>query len=991
MAPARAFLVVLVLALAARTAAAAPPRLVSSVPADGASGVPADAGVLRLVFDQDMRMDAWTLWRSDHGVFPPLPAEPEEPYRSARTFEVPLGRLEPGVTYAVKLNSAAHGRLGFCSAAGEPLPDTTITFTAAAGKPPLNAPHGGAGGPKAQRAWTVLVHLAADNDLEAALLGNLNEQEAGLPEAGLEVIVLVDRAKGFDGSDGDWTETRRYRVRRGKDPAKIESELLESRGEANLGDPGVLAKFIATSLVEYPAERYALVLEGHGGGWPGGAVDFDAPGAEKGTDHLTLPELAAGIREGLDGAGVPAFDLVALDMCLMGQFEVAMALRPCAVFLLASEAAVPGRGLPYNLVLPLFTPDAPVDQIAADIVDVFGRHCGEVGEKAATLSALDLGRLDGVASALAALAARLGPVMDREWPSVSRSIFYAESYRGRTDFQKGREATASIDLLDAVKRIALRFPAAEPEYRALEQAVSAAVVAETAGRMRHLSRGLAVYGPVRGDMVRDEYASEAGAGCPEWLSLLGALHRAQSANLAAPKITSTRIVAPDGTETKSVTGLGGTHMEFTVEGSNILWATATQVRKLDRPEGYAVMARVLVLDPRFAERRAATAPEFADAVMPEYVDGKNVLRREVGGLGFKVTDGKTAFEATIDLSDLNDLAHVRVPAFIEQGASGRVLVDLFFDTGWSAVDSVVAHVEAPDGSVFARRIDPAPEAEITFLHEVVTSTGTTLVPTGKTRWGRGPELLPVFQEPGEYAMVLEAESIGGASDRVVVGYREEPDAGLTALLEQAGRWEPSELAGSWDLANGVYRPGATELDWQPTGVTLSFAKAGGAANVLTYEVRTAATAQSGPALVDLRGAPCIIYFMKDAVGNLVRSDFHLAFRQVVEGRPAFILKDVLLGNVYLLRKATGLPPPATHALVGDWASTDGVLMLFTEDRYQVFAEGRLYDQGRVGVTAAEVRFTSDSGGTVVTTYTLSGVSLALRWPDGVTRTFRRVE
>ena len=441
-----------------------------------------------------------------------------------------------------------------------------------------------------------------------------------------------------------------------------------------------------------------------------------------------------------------------------------------------------------------------------------------------------------------------------------------------------------MDLLDAAKRIALKVPAAEPEYRALEAAVGGAVIASHASATRRLSRGLSVYAPPRGDILSARYGPEAG-GSPAWLSLLAAVHRAQAGQLAPPVISAVRLVGPDGRETKSVTSLGGTHMEFTVEGKNILWTTATQVRRLDKPDGFAVMFRVLVTDPRFDERRRETAAEFADAVMPEYVDGANALRREVGGLGFRVTLGGEIFEATVDLTDPNDLTHVRVPAILDEPGLGRVLADLFFNTNWSTVESVVAHVETPSGATIARRITPSPGAEVTFLYEVLIEKGMTVVATGSAKWGSGPELIPVFQEPGSYAMAIEAESIGGVSGSKIFLYEEEANAGFRKLLARAGAWAPKELAGTWDLKNGVLAPGAAQLTWQPTGVRLVFREEADTANVLSYEILQPGGSQGGVALVDLRSAPCIVYFAKDAAGEWARSDFHIVFK-VVEGGQA---------------------------------------------------------------------------------------------------------
>ena len=89
--------------------------------------------------------------------------------------------------------------------------------------------------------WTVLAYLAGDNDLEGALLGDLREMErVGSRPGSVEIVAQVDRARGGDISDGNWSGTRRYYVTRSANPARIGSTLLGDLGPTNTGDPRVL-------------------------------------------------------------------------------------------------------------------------------------------------------------------------------------------------------------------------------------------------------------------------------------------------------------------------------------------------------------------------------------------------------------------------------------------------------------------------------------------------------------------------------------------------------------------------------------------------------------------------------------------------------------------------------------------------------------------------------------------------------------------------------
>ncbi len=106
---------------------AAPPKVVESVPADGATGVSPDIGRILIIFDRNMKMNSWSLMEPPHHLFPPM-IRSEAPWIDPLTFELRVRRLEPQTTYAIQLNSEK--RSGFQAADDqEPLPVTVITFT----------------------------------------------------------------------------------------------------------------------------------------------------------------------------------------------------------------------------------------------------------------------------------------------------------------------------------------------------------------------------------------------------------------------------------------------------------------------------------------------------------------------------------------------------------------------------------------------------------------------------------------------------------------------------------------------------------------------------------------------------------------------------------------------------------------------------------------------------------------------------------------------
>ncbi|GAG72108.1 unnamed protein product, partial [marine sediment metagenome] len=91
--------------------------------------------------------------------------------------------------------------------------------------------------------WTVMVYLAADNDLESAGINDINEMEMVGSSSDVNIVVQADRIPGYDNSNGDWTTTRRYYITQDFDPVQINSQLKSDLGELNMGDSQTLVDF----------------------------------------------------------------------------------------------------------------------------------------------------------------------------------------------------------------------------------------------------------------------------------------------------------------------------------------------------------------------------------------------------------------------------------------------------------------------------------------------------------------------------------------------------------------------------------------------------------------------------------------------------------------------------------------------------------------------------------------------------------------------------
>ena len=285
----------------------------------------------------------------------------------------------------------------------------------------------------AQAKWTFMVYLDADNNLEEYGIQDFNEMEEIGSTDDVHIIVQMDRIPGEDNSNGDWTDTRRYRIIKDSNSYSITSPLLENLGEVNMGDPNSLIEFVNWARTNYPAQHYCLVLWDHGDGWRKvNAASMTALKENRRTDqnylhtdrntsamdkliefgknrsrsichddtdgdYLSNDEIA----QALAAVGIK-IDIVGYDACLMAMFECAYEIRDYADFLVGSEEEEPSEGWPYNLLLeplvnnPLITPL----EFAQVIVDKYGEfYNGNFGSDQ-TQSAFDLSSVNETLTAI---------------------------------------------------------------------------------------------------------------------------------------------------------------------------------------------------------------------------------------------------------------------------------------------------------------------------------------------------------------------------------------------------------------------------------------------------------------------------------------------------------------------------------------------------------------------------------------------------------------
>ncbi|NLI80399.1 MAG: hypothetical protein GX443_01765 [Deltaproteobacteria bacterium] len=870
-----------------------------------------------------------------------------------------------------------------------------------------------------KRTWTLVFYIDGDNDLEPFAMKDLKELERGLPDEGVECIVLVDRAEGFSNVDGDWQDARVYRVRKDSSPV-IKSEVIARAGELNMGDPNVLRSFLSATLTTFPAPHHALILWDHGGGWAAHAIDHNAPGVSGGHDKLTLPKLRQAISEALKKVNLQKLDLIGFDMCLMAQLETASELAGLADAMVASQAVEPGDGWPYDQILPFFGKGTlGTRRLAAQIVEAYGKFYGERKERIATLSAIDLNEAAAMTQALDSLASKVAETIPNAWPDISRSLFYAECYAERTDIRKGSEVLASVDLLDVLNRIRhsiANFPA-QQEYQEVVNIMDRAVIAKYASPRHRLSHGLALYAPIRGNQFNREYLQTRIGKDSSWPKLLSALHKAQEKQLTSPRITEMRVV--DAQTGKPVTGGkpgGGFRIEATVEGENVLWVQYLQAVRDNKNKGLVLLEKGYVYDPEFYKKKEEAVSDAVDLVMPEFKGNKNKVSKEILGRHLSVTDGRRAARATLDATSLTDLAHVGVPvAYKRQGMEQHFAMVFFNGVTWKAVN-VLGEIPQRDGTVAYCMIQPQPDDEVTLLMEFLPDDGKQGYLPGETfKWGNGLELVIDTDEPGEMVVAMRAESIGGQSSFTAIPIRLEA---LTredrSFVENAKKVKLKDLVGKWQwhgLKDGQWKaiPPYTEITPSPSNP-----------DVLVAKIHNPGEAgwKVSPMLVllDTRLMPTLRLISFDDAGQPVEAmNFTMLVSRWEEGSPRMILKYLVPKGWLLLWAKQGPSPASTTpplssppgvvappsapqsqqhgvSLVGVWRGEEGDVIKIDVSTYELYGFNQLVDRGRYEIRGNQLIIRSAVTHDVERyKFKLSGQELILIDSDGEKSRYRRIQ
>jgi Clostripain family len=359
----------------------------------------------------------------------------------------------------------------------------------------------------AKAAWTVLVYLDADNDLERPMMKNLEEMlKAGRSDQ-VNVIVLAARNPEGVGKYTNaavanlpnWTSGKLLRV----EPGKLQE--LADWGAVDTGDESVLQRFLSRATTDFPAERYALIFGDHGMAWAGVAVSESMGDG----DSLSIDEIADALKAVQPNTG--RFELIGFDACVMANLEVARALAPYARYLVASEEIEPSEGWDYATLLTKLAQTPAMDgvRLGRTIADTYRdfyaqstSHERAEKAKALTLTVIALDQIPAVDRAVVSLGAGADGLLGRgghaAWLHLAQARHATEEF-GRSAAPSGSMPPGSevYDLVQVAENVKLRAQdnASGTAAGAVIAAVNRAIVYNIRGEARPHANGLSIFFP----------------------------------------------------------------------------------------------------------------------------------------------------------------------------------------------------------------------------------------------------------------------------------------------------------------------------------------------------------------------------------------------------------------------------------------------------------------------------------------------------------------
>ncbi len=403
-----------------------------------------------------------------------------------------------------------------------------------------------------KRDWTILIYMAADNDLFYFSKRNIRQLLASGAHDNVHVVIC------YFYTDPNLDKKIVQHIYISNNMRNIIEES-EDCCATNSGDEDNMTLFCNSTILQFPADHYALFFWDHGTGpidpFEESNRSFTDTLTHFGTLHstnkksnvlqlhrgvcfddthnscLTERKLAHSLSEICPLLAHKKFDIIGFDTCLMATIETASLIEPFAHYMVASQDLEPGAGWNYEKILSIFLQERPISpcEFACHIVEKFSETYKH--ELDCTLSAFDLSHTTHMNLLLKIIAEKLVILFKNQKTTfIQRSRdpafcthFYGSDYIDLIHFYK--------NILTELRNI--KNPALEDEKQQLtlllQQAIATTfncIVHNKTGNNHTNAHGISIYFPAQS--IHHSYKSNMFANLNYWLTFL---HLYNEANL----------------------------------------------------------------------------------------------------------------------------------------------------------------------------------------------------------------------------------------------------------------------------------------------------------------------------------------------------------------------------------------------------------------------------------------------------------------------------
>jgi hypothetical protein len=231
--------------------------------------------------------------------------------------------------------------------------------------------------------WTVMVYMAADNNLSSYSKLDIDEMKNVGSSSDVNIVTLWDDQDGHHGY---------YNIEKDK------AVQVKETSELDTGSVKTVKDFIDFTTLNYPSENYMFIYWNHGGAVDRTELTKGVAWDDTHGSHLSevnQKEVAVYFTKKIG----KKIDIIGFDACLMATAELAYQYKDTASLLIASEQTIAGEGWDYNFLTDLKNnPSITKENLAKSALSYYKNYYSQ--ETDVTLSITDLSYADNLGIAL---------------------------------------------------------------------------------------------------------------------------------------------------------------------------------------------------------------------------------------------------------------------------------------------------------------------------------------------------------------------------------------------------------------------------------------------------------------------------------------------------------------------------------------------------------------------------------------------------------------